>query len=205
MFAPSSFGKPMGREPHSVLKTAPTVYPVALDEAERCRRITDSAEQLGLAERIAAATLFVERAAGQICLCTQTWTDLRTRFQSRMSFGRRPAASVTEVRYYDTDGTSQTVASSYWTTEFRTFFGYIELAASQSWPSIGGDRYYKVEIDYTVGFGGTADVPGNYKQAVLYLVGHYDEHREHIITGTIQSEIGDTVRAIVGQEEAFTF
>jgi len=47
----------------------------------------------------------------------------------------------------------------------------------------------------------TNDVPQKIKQAILFLVSHWNEKREPIVDGTVSGEIPFTVSALLGQDK----
>lgn len=189
----------------TVLKTAATFDPVTLAEAKTYRRIDASSDDAGITSRIKAATRYVQMLCG-IQLCSATFTDLRQCFEDVMPLGNRPAASITQIRYYDVNGASQVLSSAVYSSELRLFRGYVFLVHGQTWPAIGSSyRKYPVEIDYVAGYATANVVPDDYKMAVLYAVAHFDEFREPILTGTIQTELAHTLLALVSQEAVYSF
>lgn len=122
----------------------------------------------------------VERRCG-IALITQTVEDMHDGFPddgSPLQMRISPAATLTHVKYYDTDGVLQTWSSSNYITDFRSIKGRIGLAEGVSYPDTQ-DRINSVTVTYTAGFGATAaNVPFEIQAAILLMVGRAYENRE---------------------------
>jgi uncharacterized phiE125 gp8 family phage protein len=55
-----------------------------------------------------------------------------------------------------------------------------------------------VAVEYTAGYGDTAaDVPAPLRQAMLLMIGHWYEHREAVITGSISTGLPLAARALL--------
>lgn len=99
-----------------------------------------------------------------------------------------PAISVTSITYLDTDGTSQTLATSVYQLDTYSEPGRIYLKHNQSWPSTR-DIDEAVTVVYTAGYGAASDVPATIKHAMKLLVGWMYEYREANISGTIIDQV----------------
>lgn len=108
-----------------------------------------------------------------------------------------PVQSIDAVRYYDVQGTLQTVPPTTYNTSLGTP-GRIQPAYSKVWP-IARPTIDAVQIDFTAGYGDTADtVPGVVKPAMLLMVGHWYEHREAVVVGTIAATLALAVQSLLG-------
>jgi uncharacterized phiE125 gp8 family phage protein len=68
--------------------------------------------------------------------------------------------------------------------------GRVALAYNKSWPTLSLRPTNAVVVQFTAGYGDAADdVPQRVKQAMLLLIGHWYEHREAVLTGSISKEI----------------
>lgn len=92
-------------------------------------------------------------------------------WEGRLRFPRPPLGSVTSVKYFDTNGTEQTLATTYYLTRapWRQV-GTIERAPDQTWPDYQDDRTFPITIRFSCGYGAAAAVPPEAKQAIMMAV-----------------------------------
>lgn len=186
------------------LKTAPTLDVVELDTLKRqCRIELDQADEEELLRAyLKAAQAWVEDYAGR-ALLTQTWQVSLPDFPDRLWLPRAaPLQSVTFVKYYDASNVLQTLSSSSYVVPAFAEPACVVLADTYSWPDVY-DRPDAVRVEYVCGWDDPADVPANLVQAVLLLVGHYYEHREHSITGVMQAPIAMAAEALCAPSRVF--
>lgn len=193
--------------------TPPTSEPVTLLELKQQLRIeTDfNLEDAQLLQYIAAARNLVEEAQGRqlmpatwklyldsfppIAMGVETTLEREVRYlcpSDRIKIPRPPLASVTSITYVDSDGASQTLATSVYQVITSHEPGFVRLKYNQSWPSV---RYQPeaVTITYVCGYADAATVPAATKQAILLLAASLYNEREGtsqaasaIITQTLQ-------------------
>lgn len=86
-----------------------------------------------------------------------------------------PLQAVSSISYVDTNGTTQTLSSSYYTVDTAAEPGYVNLAYGYSWPTVR-DVPNAITIVYTAGYGDAAsDVPAALRTATLLVAAwHYD-------------------------------
>jgi uncharacterized phiE125 gp8 family phage protein len=95
-----------------------------------------------------------------------------------------PLQSVTTVKYYDEDGTLQTLSASVYDVDTASTPGAIALKSDQSWPSLQTARQvWRIEVTYVVGWTAPALVPSMFKQGVLLLVDSLYENRSAVQVG----------------------
>ena len=162
--------------------TEPTVYPVDLDEAKAQAVIDHSDNDAQLYAMLAAATSHVETVTGQSLVMQQKRLYL-DKFSDAIYLPKGPVQAIQQVQYIDTDGVTQTLASSVY--QFDDVEPYLRLAYGQSWPY---PRYQAnaVWIDYWCGYYDassspidlTTKIPAALKHAVLMLVAEFDRNRE---------------------------
>lgn len=177
------------------LKTAPTLEPVTEQEVMDHLRISTSDEVASVAGWISAAREWVEAYTDR-SLMTQTWQLSLPSMPRKVWLPRAtPLASVTHVKYYDDDNTLQTWSSAnYFTPSFEEPAS-IEVLDTATVPSIYS-RSDAVQIEYIAGATTASSVPKPLVQAILMLVGHWYEHRESVLVGTISKEIEFAVTAL---------
>lgn len=102
---------------------------------------------------------------------------------------KSPVSSITHIKYYDTNDSLQTLASSNYILDDASKPARIGLAVDGTLPSLA-DRINAVEVKYTVGYGtSSTDVPEGIRQAVLMTIGNWYENRQSVITGRTATEL----------------
>ncbi|MFV3291283.1 head-tail connector protein [Pseudomonas sp. NY11955] len=169
------------------LLEAPTAQPVSLEVAKKHLRIApdDTDQDDEVARIVRAATAWAERIT-QRALCQQRWRLHLDGFPcGAVLIPRPPLQSVEAVNYTDSLGSVQTLdALSYIVNPFE-ILGRVSLAQGESWPATR-KQAMSVKIDFTAGY---ATVPEDIVSAILLLVGHLDQNREQVVTGTIATEL----------------
>lgn len=159
--------------PRLTLVTAPVVEPVTVQEMKDDRRIMHDAEDALIDLYLAMARRAVEQRSG-LALLTQTWeaaydgwpcaTD--TNPWGGFILPRPPLQSITSIKYIDTAGVEQTLATSEYTVNTRAFPGEVVPAYGKSWPAIRGVPN-AIVVRFVAGFGATAEtVPETLRDAV---------------------------------------
>lgn len=164
-----------------VLVTPPAAEPVSLSEAKAHLRVTDTGEDSLITSFIAAARGWVEDFT-QRALITQTWDYKLDAFVGTMEIPLPPLQSVTSIKYFDTAGVEQTLASTEYTVDTAAERGLVRLAYGKSWPATHVQAN-AVTIRFIAGYGAAAAVPGTIKAACLLLLGELYARREHAIAG----------------------
>lgn len=157
---------------------APTVEPVTVSGQKMQSRIGDVDDENQLtAEHLAAAREMVEKDC-QVALCTQTWTLQFDQFPCDViEIPIWPLASVSGVSYVDTNGTTQTWASSNYIVNTASKPGRLTLAYSANWP-VARLQENAITVTFIAGFASVLEVPQVYKQAIRLCAGEQNISRE---------------------------
>lgn len=154
-----------------VRTTEPTLLqePVTVAEARRQCRIADAIDYHDpeLRALIVAAREMVENDTGLVCYTgsfTQKFTDWQGDVIELADL--RPVTSITSIVYLDTDGASQTLATSVYQLETGNVKQFVRLKYNQIWPSLRGD-INGITITYVAGYASVAAIPAMLKNAVL--------------------------------------
>lgn len=175
-------------------KTAPTIWPVSIDDVRLQARVSHVSEDVLIDTYIAAAAEWIE-AYTQRSLSAQTWQVSAPSFVDALWLPRAaPLDSVTFVKYYDTSNVLQTLSSSYYTVPAFTEPAQIRLAYGYTWPSVY-DRADAVRVEYITGYA-DGDCPPALRQALAMLAAHWIENREAVLVGTISKPIEFAVEAL---------
>ncbi len=98
-----------------------------------------------------------------------------------------PIQSITSVEYVDTDGATQTLASSGYQFDAK---GRLSPSYGNSWPSTRS-QYDAVTVTYIAGETHAGNVPEDIKHAMLLMIGAADVAREGVVigAGVVVSEV----------------
>jgi uncharacterized phiE125 gp8 family phage protein len=135
------------------------------------------------------------------CLGEQSWKLALDGFRSDICL-IGPAISVDQIRYKDTSGAWQTLASSaYRLVGKSSWKPEVCPAYGTEWPSALNDRE-SVEIHFTAGYGQIADIPPPILQAVRYTVAHWYAERQ-IFSFATPTEVPITAAALLAPYKVF--
>ncbi len=159
------------------LVTAPTTEPITDAFAKLHAGVTGTDDDSLITAYVKAARQAAENYLG-FGLFTQTWKITLQDFADIVWLPMaNPLASVSTVTYYDVDGVSQTLASTYYTVDTTSAPGRIVRAPDQDWPAVQSDRLMPVTIQYVVGYSTAAAIPELIKQGILLYVAYLEAHR----------------------------
>ena len=189
--------------------TAPTDYPVSLDEVKQHCNIIISDDDGWLTSAIAAATRQIERRLDRQ-LVVSTWTYSRDNFPVglEIELPKPPLMSVTSLKYMDLSSTQQTFSSAYYTVDTTREPGRIVLNYGYTWPTCRG-HIQDVSIVYKAGYGvaGCTEpasilaVPETFKLLIKSMVAVAYENREPVLIGDASSRINLLWDSIISSEE----
>lgn len=187
------------------LVTAPTAYPVSVDEVKAQVRQDEDRDDGYIERLIQAATSFCEQeVSGHRQFITATY-DVRVDgwWDDPICLPRPPLSSVTSVKYRDIDNVEQTLSASVYLvrTKWRQP-GTIELAPDQEWPDVSDDYREPIVIRFVAGYGATAaSVPQTIRHAIIMTTSHWYENRVPVVSsGAVPKEVPMTVRALLDSE-----
>jgi uncharacterized phiE125 gp8 family phage protein len=170
------------------LVTGPAEEPVSLTDAKLQLRVTQPNQDRLIVSYIQAAReaaeAFLHRG-----LFTQTWQLTLDGFADCVWLPMAaPLQSVTSVRYYDADGTLQTLASTFYTADLVSRPGRLTRAANQLWPSVQPDRLTgRIVITYVVGWATVEAIPERIKQGIRLYLGYLDADRDGLEPNAAQA------------------
>jgi uncharacterized phiE125 gp8 family phage protein len=177
--------------------TGPTTEPVSLTEAKAWLRVDTSDQDTMISDIIAGARDYCEKYTGR-ALVTQTLAARWDAFPEVIKLPRFPVASVTSIQYVDSDGTTQTLASTEYTTDIYSQPARITPAYGKSWPTTR-DQVNAVTVTF-VGGGAAAAVAPAIRIAMRMLIAHWFDNPSAVITGSISAELELTVKSLLATE-----
>jgi hypothetical protein len=117
--------------------------------------------------------------------------------------GTGTATASGTITYYGTDDTAY-YASGISLDKEDQYAPKVYLRYGESWPSATLRPYNGICVTYIAGYGdASSDVPENFKQGILLLIGHFYEHREEVITGITVSPMVMAADALLCSEKAY--
>jgi len=161
--------------------TPPAAEPVTLAEAKTHLRVTAADEDTLIDSLIPTARQWAEDFTRR-ALITQTWDYTLDAFADEIEIPLPPLQSITSVKYLDTDGVEQTLATTEYTVDTAATRGLVRLAYGKSWPSVR-DQANAVTIRFVAGYGNAPAVPAPIKAACLLMLGELYARRETAIVG----------------------
>lgn len=183
-----------------IIKTAPTVEPILLAEAQaHCRSIDDTAENSTLTALIIAAREYCELYTRK-ALAPQTIELYLDYFPTDIYLPLPPVTSVTSIIYTDYLGVATTVTNTDYIVD--AINNRIVLVYDKTWPSFTPYATNPIKITYVAGYT-SATIPKAIKQAMLLLIGHWYINRE--ATGTADKPIEFSVRNLLSLHRAGWF
>lgn len=164
----------------------PQVEPVDLDEFKRHIRFTPTSEDTLIDTYIAMARQYFEMETGRQ-LIAATW-ELRLEgfpVGDVIELPRPPLLEIVSISYPSSDGSpdSETVDTDSYTVTAPTgpYARRARVKPVSSWPSVtnGLDA---VKIRFRAGYGEQpGDVPALVRGALMFLAGHFHQHRSQVL------------------------
>lgn len=152
-----------------VRTVAPAAPVLSLSEAKLELRVDHTDEDERIAKLVAAATLHVEKLIGR-ALIAQTWRQDFEAFDGELRLPIGKVISIASITYYDSDNSTQTLASSVYTHAQDALGPYVYLKPDQEWPATY-ERPDAVRVTWVAGDGTTAsDVLANDRAAVIQVL-----------------------------------
>ena len=166
----------------------PGVEPLTLEEVKDYLRVDTTSEDDLITSFITAARRQVE-ARTLRPLITQTWLlSLDFSDISEIVYiNKFPLQSVYSITYTDLNGDDQTMYETDYIVDFNSNPCRVQFI---NLPSTINNQINAMQIYFDCGYGDLAsDVPEDIKLAIKYIIGHYYENRQDVVTGTQVNEI----------------
>jgi len=178
------------------IQTEPTAEPVTLLELIDHLEVVDPVKNEYLEGLITVARRSLEELTWGVFV-TQTWDQWFDGFADPLKLRKPPVASITSVTYTDSNGDSQTLASSVYELGDDNGIGIVRLQYDQTWPTTRGHPDV-VTVRFISGVA-VASVATGIKHAIKLLAAHLFENREPLVIGQRISveQIPHTVEALI--------
>lgn len=151
---------------------------------------------------VSAARAHVESYTGTRMI-TQTLTLRTDDWYDLASLPVAPVQSITSITYVDTDGTTQTLATSVYEARLYGLDPTIVLKFNQVWPTIRLGSL--ITVTAVVGYGAASAVPPELLQAIKLLTGDMYRFRETAQAGQTVAAypVAATVEALLANHRKF--
>ena len=157
-------------------------------EAKDFLKVDTTADDTLIDSLIKAATQSCQIFTNRYFLSTIV-TQYSDKWDGIYTLYKSPVIGITHIKYFDSNDTEQTLASSNYILDNVSQPARIGIAVNGTLPDIA-DRINAVHVEYKVGYGITSDfVPEGIKQAVLITIGNWYENRQTVITGRTATEL----------------
>lgn len=166
--------------------TQPTIEPITLAEAKNYLQIDDFTDDDALInDLIKAARVDTEKFLN-VGLIEQTVKQYYNDWENNAVYGSSlrlslsPVLSIESIQYVDTDGATQTLASTEYQTDLVNLPCHIYAGYNKTLPTVRTQTVNAVTVTYKVGYGTTAaDVPRNIKNAMYLMIRDWYDNREN--------------------------
>lgn len=186
-----------------VLKTPPVHEPLEIREVKdylRLEDVTDTSEDDYLRSLIIAAREYCEGFQNRAYI-TQVWQLSLDYWPSRViDLPKGNLQAINLITYKNSAGVITTLTESQdYVASTRGMLGRLSPPYAQTWPSFVPWPLDAVVIEFTCGYGDTAEsVPQKVKQSMKLLVSHWYENRTLLSeTGQAPEEIAFAVSALL--------
>lgn len=161
------------------LITAPVTTPVSLSEAKvQCKvESADTAEDAFILECIEAATNLIE-SEKDCQLMAATWDAFFDCWGDVTKIRKQPVQSVASIKYFDSDGVEQTLATSNYSVDTKSNFARIGFKDTFNPPTLESGRLNAITVRFVAGYADSDSVPSRIKQKILVLVRNFFDKRD---------------------------
>ena len=183
------------------ITSQPATEPITTAEAKAHLRVDFADEDTYIDTLIASARKYCEQYTNRVFI-TQTWRQNEDCFSNPIELKVNPVISLTSLKYYDTNGTQQTVTDAAATLQkdFNSDNAKLYEGTTTSFPSISTAVINPIEAITVCGYGAASDVPEDIKHAIKLMVSHLYENREMInvtIALAMQIEMPVVIKALL--------
>lgn len=180
------------------VRTGPPAALLDLTEVKAFCRVDFDDDDTILSALMQAAVDHLDGWSGVMgrCLVEQDWRVDQADWTDTIRLPFPDVSSVT-VKYFDTDNTEQTVASSLYELLTDARGSYVHFLDDFTAPDVYDDRSDAVRVTFTAGFGDADAVPDAIKIAAMMLVAHWYENREAVAMNVTPNTVPMAVDSLI--------
>lgn len=178
------------------LITAPAAEPITAAEIiTKLGLTTGDVSTTDLDALITGARQWAEEYTARAFI-TQTWELALDVFSAAIEIPKPPVASITSIKYLDTAGIEQTLASTEYSLDDYSQPAWVTLAYGKSWPDIR-DVSNAVKVRYVAGYGAAAAVPAPIKNAIALIAGQALRGQPGLETGLYPGSVPNAAKELL--------
>jgi uncharacterized phiE125 gp8 family phage protein len=165
------------------LITAPANAILTRDEAKAQLAVGFTDDDNIIDGLIKSATAYLDGWGGVLrrCMITQTWQQDFTDWADWLRLPFPDVSGIGSVKYVDTEGVEQTVASGDYALGEDAAGGFVFFKDTFTAPSLSDNEPAPIRVQYDAGYGANAgDVPESLRHAALLLISHWYENRSAV-------------------------
>jgi uncharacterized phiE125 gp8 family phage protein len=167
----------------AVLITPPSVEPFDTNEAKDHLHLSGNGENSLVDRLIKSARIQVERYLNR-ALITQTWDVQFDQWCNELILPYPPVQSITHVKYFDTNGSEQTLSTNLYWKVLSSDPATIVRKYDTSYPEVEYGRPGAITVRIVCGYGNSGtSVPEPIKDAMKLLITDLYEHKGTIAVG----------------------
>jgi len=184
----------------AVTTTGPALEPITTTQTLTHLREDSTGVDGYVNELICAAREYVEVVLNRATV-NATHVLKMDKFPATIELPRGKCSTITSIEYYDSNGDSQSLASTDYQFDSYSLPCRIMPNPNDTWPNTELGRLNAVTVTYTAGYGSTrSDVPQCIKDAMYLIIGEAYEHRESGIPQSLNVGTEHTVRNLLAGE-----
>lgn len=161
--------------------TPPVGMAVTTAEMKEHLRILHNEDDGYIEGLLRVATEEVEAFTSR-ALITRTLKVLYGCFNEQLILPVAPVSSITHLKYYDTNGTQQTVAGADYQYDLNAL--PVEIIKGKdlgTWPTTESEKLQPIEIQFVAGYASASVVPENFKLAMKMIAADLYWNRGNIV------------------------
>lgn len=167
--------------------TPPVLEPITLAEAKDHLRVDLTDDDTKITSYIRTAREFAEKHTNRAAV-ERTLELSFEAFPQIIRLPQAPLVAIDSIDYTDSAGNPQMLDPAAYEYDTTAEPGLLRCVGGTSWPATDGS-FGAVTILYRAGYGAVSEVPEEFKHLIKFLVAHYYENPEVIITGTIVAKV----------------
>lgn len=185
------------------LVTGPALDPVSLAEAKAQCKVDVADEDALIVGYVLAARQYVETYTRR-ALVTQTWDQTVDALGAEIVLKKPPIQSITSVKYLDSAGVEQTLATDQYRLVRRDTGEFAVIPAyGVTWPATQ-EVEGAVTVRFVAGYGALPGaIPEEIRQAIQLMVGHWHANRAAVSEKGAAKEIPLGVDSLLFPHRAF--
>ncbi len=160
---------------------APTLRPVSLDEAKTHLKVSGTDEDTLITTYLDASIAACENKL-QTAIMDTNFVLYQRSFCQHLNLQKNWVTQINSVKYYDENGTQQTINSSNYTLQDFKVPNVLYFNSNYSFPSTD-TREFSVEVNFNAGSMAASGVLPNIRAAIFLEVGDRYENRQNEIVG----------------------